>query len=142
MGTITTKQIKKLRALASWRFPDDELYHAWLEQQFNVESTKDLSVGQASRAIWLLLPDEQRGKKPGIYPQGSGRGDHLTPKQARKIGGLAADMGWDRASLVSFIRRQTGLNKSVEMLSVKEAVKVITGMERVFNYNQQSGQEK
>jgi len=142
MKFITKPQIKKLRVLASKAFPNDDLYHEWLATQFKdmetgkpAESTKRISSQAAHYAIQMLLPEHER-KNSKYYPRGSGYSNHLSDSQAKNIGGLAADLGWTPDGLLKFIQRQTGKNKTVEMLSGKEATKVIIGLERVFKHKQ------
>ena len=143
MKKISKAQVKTLRALASKAFPNDALYHEWLYAQFGKESTLDLSTAMGHRAIQMLLPDwekvETHGSasvRKGYYPDGSGWANHLSDKQAKNIGGLAADLGWSMEGLLKFIKRQTGQDKTVEMLSGKEATKVIIGLKRVLQYKQ------
>ncbi|APF20370.1 hypothetical protein Calab_1480 [Caldithrix abyssi DSM 13497] len=133
------KQIKLIRALAAHHFYDDDDYHDWLFDQFGKKSTKELTGHEAHEAIQLLsfrkAPLRVDG---GRHYSGSGRagdGRHfLTQAQANKIGALEYALGWsgNPFRLIGFIKKQTGKNKTVEMLSRSEASKVIIGLEKLL----------
>ena len=124
---ITRPQTRHLRALSRSVFPSDDLYHDWLLQQFGKVSTKQLTRRDASMAIRLLKGDTS----DRAYPIGSGVAAHLTDRQARKIGALIAERGISGAGLDRIIKRQTGQDKGVEMLTRSEATKVIILLERM-----------
>ncbi|MBN8586893.1 MAG: hypothetical protein J0L94_01065 [Rhodothermia bacterium] len=57
---------------------------------------------------------------------------YLTQAQADYIAKLEDDLGWyNTTRLREFIRRQVGCDCPVEMLSIKDAVRVITGLKRL-----------
>lgn len=106
---------------------------------FGVEHTPDLTFEQAG----MLIDDLSRNvhgqpKKKRFYGKGSRwnqRGENktnITQLQADRIGLLAMFLEWDEKKIWAFIIRQCGMIKAVQMLTNKEAVKVIVGMQRVF----------
>jgi hypothetical protein len=136
---IDKKQIKILRTLASKVFKNgNDEYHAWLQKSFfdddNRKSTTELTATEAREAINILM---RYVSKPGATVsryKGSNNGVNLTYKQAAKISFMETALGWadNFARMQGFIFKQTGKNKSVEMLSIGEAQKVITGLERIL----------
>jgi hypothetical protein len=145
MFGITTKQIKLLRVLAAKTFPDDQLYHDWLYEQFFVNSTKELRQVQANAAIKFLLGQskvvrhaEPESKiKSGTGTAGDGQA-YLTGRQSWKIGELVKALGWadEPSRLEGFLTRQTGGKvTTLRMLSRSEASKTIMGLEKILRSN-------
>jgi len=130
---ITKSQVRALRTAASKVFPNDELYHDWLMNNFKVESTLELSNTQARRAIDLLAKETGFKSKRNYYGSGikGQKAGPLTENQAKKIGALERLLGWERKQTLGFIRRQTGKLCDVQMLRNYEAQKVIVGMQRI-----------
>lgn len=161
---IDSRQIRRLRTAASKRWGactcDAETgevcsYHEWLRDVFGVASTKALTSEQAERAIGALSPRTYVGKdgkrktakkRPpqpwkGRYVGKGKKGDHgwLTQGQADEIARLEHVLGWDEPERVEgFIHKQTRMKKSVSMLSVREATKVITGLRRLLDHQKAS----
>lgn len=160
MRRISNEQIVILRAVAVKVFGmcDESCksgkarcdFHSWLDEQFfhfdppqrRRRSTKQLTITEAATAINALLQRFPGSRKVGLHPPqsanyyGSGFAGSLTPSQADRIGELEAQLGWQEnpERLLGFIRRQTKLIKSVEMLTNRQASKVITGLERLIKY--------
>jgi len=138
---IKTKKIRLLRALAAKVFKSDENYHDWLANTFEgKESTLKLTVTELNTAISLLFACVgKKGSQQGSRYQGSGINDSLTQKQANMIAKLEDDLGWqdNPQRLRGFIEHQTGQQKSVEMLRNREASKVINGMIKMREYQEQ-----
>lgn len=145
---ISKSQVKAIRTAASKLFGTCDCastalgtgslcdYHDWLAQNFDgIVSTLDLTFYQADEAIQALAKATGYETKRRRY-SGSGKkgkaADWLTPKQANKIGILAALLDWEPKRVRGFLKRQTGRLCDVQMLRNYEAQKVITGMQKVI----------
>ena len=120
---INKDQIRAMQTLRHKVFGTDEEYREWLANNFGGKrSTKDLSYAEAREGISLLA-----GNKPQDGPW-------LSCKQAWLIDKMENELCWqdNPQRMVGFIRRQTGLNKTKEMLTVREASKVITGLKKLI----------
>lgn len=155
MKKISKSQIRLLRGVAARIFGECNCdgktsmcsYHAFLYDNFFSHdtklpirhSTKQLTRAEADVAIKHLM-----GAVPGKRRYfGSGVGICLTQSQADLIAKLERDLGWDKnpRRLRGFITRQTGGKlKSVEMLTNREASKVITGMGKLLTAQKQDSQ--
>lgn len=135
MTKITKDQTRALRSVASKVFKDNDRYHEWLMDNYGYSSTLELSKADAIQAINLLLKSVGQGIM--LKQDDAGKlaiGNWLTPAQRSKIEKLEKELGWqdNPSRLIGFIKRQTRLNKSVRMLSVKEAQKVINGLNQML----------
>lgn len=143
---------QKLRAIVAAKGWSDDQYRAWLATEFGVTSTTQLTERELVAAVRKQggNPEAKKpAKKParaqvqdaaaGRYEGRGGRGfaGFLTQSQADYIARLEDSLGWssDPSRLRGFIRRQLGLpsnvTKPVEALRLREATKVITGLERL-----------
>lgn len=162
-ATCTKLQIKMIRGLAAKVFPHEENYRDWLCYNFFRDdvspkrtSTKQLTKGEAHAAIKLLkqsLPNTSHvssndaardGRKPAPRYLGCGLNGGLTQTQANTIALLESKLGWDDNAkrLEGFIARQIGKTKKVEWLRNREASKVITGLKRLLEGNNESGRNQ
>lgn len=130
MSAITKAQVKKLRTVASKVFETDEDYRDAL-RFYGCDSTVLLTKDQASDFI-SRLEGKQPPKRSYKGTGKRGRQQHLTPAQAERIEILESLLGWNRTRTNGFIKRQVRHFKAVEMLMNYEAVKVITGMQRII----------
>jgi hypothetical protein len=131
---ITNKQVIALRTAASKMFASDENYHDWLGTNFGKFSTLQLTVNEAGEAIRLISKNYFNQKNRHYGTGKPGLQQHLTQRQATKIGFLEKILGWENepGRMTGFIQRQTGRLKAVEMLMNWEATKVIIGLQRII----------
>ena len=125
---ITPGRIKTLFACASnvikatGQWDDIEQFKTdWLYIEFNVRSTKALTVKQADAAIATM----QRMLGDGTERASFG--------QQEKIKALAELLGMSTESKYQFMQRQVGYKKSERMCTPKEASKIIVGLQRIFS---------
>jgi hypothetical protein len=137
------RDARRRKLLASYHiiskkiFPDDTARLAWLEEQVGARSSRQLNNRELFWCICVLdgkPPPFKIKKRSGAYI-GAGQNGLLTPAQARKIGALERDLGWNEtpARLWAFIERQTGNKSGPEMLTQQNATKVITGLVALRN---------
>lgn len=145
MKKASAAQIKFLRSIAGKAFPDDAQYHDWLFVCFGKESTTELTIHEASEAIQLIQKQFPGTKSHTLKSDYQGYGQagtngNITPRQAHQVAVLECALGWtdNPARLAGFITRQTGKQSAVQMLSVKEAQKLITGLERILSTQKES----
>lgn len=126
---ITKPQIKALQSIRHKVFTDSDAYHDWLLANYKKKSTLELTTIQAREAISLLLQGTGDAGQTDSRP----RGVWLTRRQYGKIKALEKELGWqdNPKRIRGFIRRQLKLNKTINMLTISEAQKVITGMTRL-----------
>jgi len=152
---ISTKQIMAIKTLQSKLQMNDDGYHAALWEFAEAGSCTELSKSQATKFISDLSnklnktapysSTPQSPASPGGAPSRytgngkNGRSKHLTPARANRIEILEDLLGWTgEEKLTKFIKRQVARLRPenilvhVNMLSNKEASKVIIGMQRVF----------
>lgn len=67
---------------------------------------------------------------------------HITPMRAERISILEELLSWDTKRTQGFIFKQTGYQKSVEMLTSQEGGKVIVGMTRILSNGDKSLYQK
>ena len=140
---ISKKQIKAIQTLRRGLKMSDDDYKSMLAG-YNVTSCTELVNDLASDLIsklGKLVPSDdwrQSGKYYGTGERGGQR--HLTQLQADRIDVLEKMLSWERSSTVSFVIRQLGAVKCVSMLMNYEAVKVITGMQKVLSTNMASAE--
>lgn len=137
---IQKRTIVALRTITSKCFKNDDQYHDWLADNYGLASTKDLSEQEGREAITLLLKAFGDGKRLRINDSDEAEvGNWLSEDQEKYIKRLEKELGWkdNKSRLLGFIKRQTGLNKSARMLSVRDAQKVITGMLRLLKIEDQ-----
>lgn len=143
----TKKQVIVIKALASKIYSDDDEYRFALKS-YGVDSSKKLTIEQASSFITKLSLHKKSSKTQqnpaaggtapaagsAIYTGTGKRGmqRHLTAAQGVRISILEKILGWNKNSTYDFIKKQTGKNKSVEMLMNYEAGKVIVGMQMII----------
>lgn len=137
-AVISKRQIKAIRTLKHKLGLADDTYKSML-LGYGHESCTEFSNGEAGdliRKLSDLLPKDswrESGKSYGTGDRGGQR--HLTQLQAERIDFLQNLLGWERSSTVAFVIRQLGAIKGVAMLMNYEAVKVITGMQRVLAFD-------
>jgi hypothetical protein len=105
---------------------------------FGVESCTALGSFQATGLISKLsklVPAVKKSPKKYYGTGERGEQHHLTQLQAERIEVLEKMLNWERSSTVTFIIKQVGAVKCVSMLMNYEAVKVITGMQRVLAFD-------
>lgn len=171
--SVTKSQIRKLRTVASARFGACDCrrptgsspghvcdYHQWLEAEFDVVSTKALTVGQAARAIDALegKPVRPSRARTAADTQGRyavpGRDGMVTQPQADEVARLEAALGWPEppagarragytsTQLQKMIARQTGRPANVHVpihgLNRHQATTLITGLRRLLDHNRQT----
>lgn len=141
MPDISKSQIGYIKSLAANVFPYDDEYRAWLSRTFGVESCTALTRSQGITAIDDLKAMAD-GKTPPPTHRGrfTARGERgyahlLTQEQADEIARHQDLLGWGTHALNRFLNRQTGKQKSVSMLTKREATKVLTGMQRILDEN-------
>jgi hypothetical protein len=80
-------------------------------------------------------PNNERDKYESKYKGSGTRGLnlHITPMRAERISILEELLNWNTKRTQGFIFKQTGYQKSVEMLTSQEGGKVIVGMTRIFS---------
>lgn len=88
------------------------------------------SPSPASSSYAKAPADKSINKYAGKGKVGYNR--HITPGRAARIGILEEILEWDSKRIRGFIYKQTGFNKSVEMLTSQEGGKVITGLTRIY----------
>lgn len=103
-------------------------YESMLNEFYGAGSCKDLFYGEANDMI-NRLKAIQEGKP---MPPKSRRGVWASMGQIQKIDALAWMLGWegDEERLNGFIKKQTGRNKNVWMLTSREATKIIIGLQK------------
>ena len=123
---ITAMQKKIIWAIARKQLgiDKDELYAA-LFGMFEAERMSVLTWAQAELFISEL---RRRAARPGP--------EVLTGAQYRKIMAMARGFGWRPETLREWMRRVTGVEE-VRRLTVEQARKVITGLERILKYNRE-----
>lgn len=141
---ISKGQIKAIQTLKHKLGLADDTYKSMLAG-FGHESCTEFSNGEAGdliRKLSALLPKDnwrESGKSYGTGARGGQR--HLTQLQAERIDLLEKLLGWQRSSTVAFVIRQLGAIKGVAMLMNYEAVKVVTGMQRVLAFDMMKVEE-
>lgn len=127
---IKKRTVRRLRAAASKLFPEDDLYYQFIGQHYGVESTLELTEKQAIEALQTI---DQELKVQKVKTHGKRRKGFLTSNQKEYIEGMFAELGWDPGPRQwGFIKKQIGKQSSVDMLTNRDASKVITGLERMM----------
>ena len=123
--TITAAQKKIIWSIARKQLglQRDELYAA-IFGMFEAERMSALTYTQAE-----LFIGELRRRAAGL---GS---DRLTEPQYRKIMAMTRSFGWKPENLRAWLHRVTGIDE-VRWLTVEQARNVITGLERIAQYNE------
>lgn len=119
MKTLFTTANAVIKAFGTWK-DTDEFKTEWLYPEFDVSSTKDLSVKQADAAIGSLQRMLGDGVERASFPQ------------QEKIKALAELLGMSTTRKYEFIERQVGYKKSERMCTPKEAGKIIVGLQKIF----------
>ena len=129
--TITDAQKKIIWSISRKQLGigKDELYAAMFGM-FEAERMSALSYAQAE-----LLIGELRRRAEHLGP------DKLTEPQYRKIMTMARKFGWQADGLRSYLRNVAKVD-DVRWLTVAQARNVITGMERIREYNEKHETEK
>lgn len=125
----TSKQKQFIATMGRRVCGDEEQYRAFLQGRYGVSSPVDMRSYEASDCIDILKHMEQGKPLP---PRDRSK-IWATIPQVNKIRALAAMEEISDESLLAFIKRQTGRNKSIWMLSRSEAGKVIIGLQKVFS---------
>jgi hypothetical protein len=131
----TKGQLKVIHIYRRKVFGDDSEYRYWLNENFGVNSTKDLNKRDASECIQLLSGSGTHSRRKSKY-HGSGIVGYqrnLTQPQADRIEALEIMLGWTGMNTTQFIKKQIGALKDVSWLMNHEAVKVIVGMQRILS---------
>ena len=82
------------------------------------------------------MPNDNWRESGKYYGTGErGRQHNLTQLQAERIVLMERLLSWQRSTTVAFVIRQLGAIKGISMLMNYEAVKVITGMQKIFAGN-------
>lgn len=126
---IQKRTIKRLRTVASKVFGDDEQYYQFIGTNYQVDSTLDLTEEQAEEAI-SILDRELKARKRAEH----GRRDPkmISQNQKEYIEGLFKELGWaEGPRWWGFIAKQTGKKSTLNMLTRRDASKVIVGLERM-----------
>jgi hypothetical protein len=128
---VTKEQLKFIHILRRKKFQADQDYRNFLVDNFDVESTKQLSVSEADECIKLLKGEETPERKYfGAGNKGSQR--FLTQKQADRIEALETLLEWDTDQTRGLIERNTKAKKSVDMLFGYEASQLIIAMQKIL----------
>lgn len=128
--TATKKQRQVIAMTGRRVLGGEDHYRAFLSDNYGVDSPTLMSKSEAADCIDVLRALEQG--KP-VKPR-SRRGIWLTKWQRDKIVSLLDLLGWiDERQAYGFIKKQTGRNKSIDMLTRGEATKVIVGLQRVYS---------
>lgn len=137
----TKNQLTAIHTIKSKLGLSEELYVSILAS-YHVKSSKDLSFHEAGELI-SNLSVRLNGKRPiPITKKYYGKGkrdvdnpsvENLTQLQAERILVLEKKLGWSNKDTINFIRRQTGKNAAVPMLTVSDAGVVIVGMQKVLS---------
>lgn len=136
--TIQKRTIRRLRAAASKLFPDDEYYYQFIGQQFGVDSTLDLTESQGEEAL-SIIDRELKARKQQDH--GSRKPGMITPNQREYIEGLFKTLGWvEYPRQIGWFKKITGKQCSINMLTNREASKVITGLERMVAENEEKAE--
>ena len=98
----------------------DAMKEEWLDPEYAVTSTKDLTIAQADHAIEHLQ---------GMLGDGAVR---ITKPQEYKLKALRELLGWPQQRLWNFIKRQTNQRKSERMLLRDEATSIIIGLQNIY----------
>nr|BDD47007.1 hypothetical protein 2 [Balneolaceae bacterium] len=131
MMSISKRTVKRLRTVESKLTKKAAYfdYYAFIGRNYGVDSTLDLTEAQAEEAISILDEELSKLKKKGYDRKRPGM---ITPAQKEYAEGLFAELGWDRGPRwTGFIEKQTGKKASLDMLTNREASKVITGLEKL-----------
>jgi hypothetical protein len=121
MLNITTKQIACIRTLASKTGMSDAEYRKMLGQ-YGVNSTKDLSIGQAGSII-----DRLRGSKGG---KSRIKDDSATERQMHLIGILRDNIDWK--DVKGFEKWLAGRMHLFTIRTKQEASRVIEGLKGIL----------
>jgi len=126
--------IKTIHTLKSKVHLSDEEYRLMMDRLYGVDSSKRLNFSEAMDLIDRLKAYAENRPAPPL----SDRGVWISPAQRRKIIALAKEIGMvcedgsvNTKRLFGFIARQLDSEKSLDMLLVREASKVITGLDRI-----------
>lgn len=125
----TNKQKQFIATMGRRVCGNEEQYRSFLQGRYGVNSPTEMRSYEASDCIDILKHMEQGKPLP---PRDRSR-IWATIPQVNKIRALAAMEEISDEALQSFIKRQTGRNKGIWMLSRSEAGKVIIGLQKVFS---------
>lgn len=125
----TKKQRMMIATMGRRYFVDDDQYRQFLDDNYGVESSTELTLEEARDCIDVLkcLMDGRP------VPERRGRGIWISDDQRDKIMALFDLCGYTSApGIYKFLNRQTGKNKGIHMLTRYEATKVILGLQRIY----------
>lgn len=121
-------QKQKIAIMRRQIFERDEDYRNWLESRYGERSCTDISYYEAIDCI-DMLEHMQNGE---TLPPRRRKWPWCSHAQLDKINALLHMMRWDSERAQGFIERQTGRSKTPDMLTGKEATKVIVGLQKVY----------
>jgi phage gp16-like protein len=128
--TVTSKQIGLIRSLQHRASMDDDTYRQFLKSNFQVVSTKELSIAQAGRAIDRLK--EMTGQaSPAANGAVAGLDSAIGGKlRALWIAGWNLGLVRDRTdrAMLAFLERQTGVSHTRFLKHPADATAAIEGL--------------
>lgn len=134
---VTKRQIAAIHTLKAKLGINDDTYQSIL-LAYGVDSSSKLSFTEAGEMI-SNFSARLNGKNPTPLPKKKyygkgkrGQEKNLTQMQAERILILEKLLEWNDYSTFSFLKRQTGKNTGVQMLTNTEASNVIVGMQRTL----------
>ncbi len=138
---ISSNQSRAIHTLKAKLGISEDNYRAILSA-YKKESSKDLTSTEAGEII-SNFSNRLNGKKNNLPPRYYGKGErngkaknsNLSQLQAKRIDILEKILGWDSVRTLDFIKKQTGNNSAVQMLTMDNAGKVIVGMEKILSWN-------
>lgn len=137
--------IKTIHTLKAKANIDEDNYRMMMDGLYGKSSSTKLNYSEAMDFVDRLKALAEGKPQPPLEE----RGVWITPAQRRKIEALAVSLHMvdekrmlDKKRLFGFIEHQLGEAKSLDMLRITEASKVIVGLERIFNDKQRKEQEK
>lgn len=113
-------------------WPDRKAFKRWLYAEFGTTTTKPEKWTNGQLKVLYIYLKYFLGEIPrpdfdASYPW------RINSKQMWRLEQLQKALGWTDEHLANFIRRQLGVNSFPAALSKQAATKVITGMDRIYN---------
>lgn len=124
----TKKQRQKIAIMRKQAFQDEDSYRGFLQKRYGVRSCTEISKYEAIDCIDVL----EHLVKGKLLPPQRRRFPFLSHAQYNKLQALVDFMEWNEERINGFIQRQTGKQKTIDMLTGREATKVIVGMQKIY----------
>lgn len=110
---------------------DQKAFREWMVETFKQKSTVLKPSDDALLLDWLLYHTNRTNVKPSGRPSWM-----ISPAQVKKVQDLAAELGWNPATLTDWILKQLHKPYLLESISKDQATRLITGLQRLISYNE------